>query len=350
MEKLFLTNEIMYKALLDKDSQFEGQFFVGVRTTGIFCRPTCRARKPKKDNVEFFKNVKDALSNGYRPCKICNPLNHFGEAPDEIKLLLSELHENPSQKISDYTLVQKGFEPNRIRRWFMKNHGMTFHAYQRFLRINNAFNIIQDGNKVIEAVYNSGYESVSGFQHSFKKITSHNPSESKEKTSLSYMRFTTPIGLMIAVGNDDGICLLDFSDRRMLETELNQIRKHFRTSILPGENVHLKNLKIQLEEYFNGTRKNFDIPLITPGTTFQNDVWKILRDISYGHTRSYKNQAIALGKPQAVRAVANANGCNRISIVIPCHRVIGEDGQLSGYGGGLWRKQWLLEHERKNSK
>ena len=349
MEKLLLTTDIMYKALLDKDSEFEGQFFVGVRTTGIFCRPTCRARKPKKDNVEFFTNVKDALMNGYRPCKICDPLHRFGEAPDEIKTLLREIHENPSRKISDYTLLAKGFEPHRIRRWFMKNHGMTFQAYQRYLRINNAFNIIQDGNKVIEAAYGSGYESVSGFQHSFKKITSHNPSESKYNALLSYMRIATPVGMMIAVGNDEGVCLLDFSDRRMLETELNQIRKHFRSSILPGQNVHLKKLKFELEEYFNGTRKDFDIPLMTPGTPFQNDVWNLLRTIPFGDTWSYKDQAIALGKPQAVRAVANANGCNRISILIPCHRVIGEDGHLTGYGGGLWRKQWLLEHERKNS-
>lgn len=339
----------MYKALLNRDDEFEGQFIVGVKTTGIFCRPSCTARKPKRENVEFFETTKAALTNGYRPCKICKPLEKSGEIPDEIKDILREIESKPSEKISDYSLVKRGIEPNRIRRWFLKNHGMTFQAFQRLLRINNAFNDIKKGGKVIEAAYENGYDSLSGFQHSFKKATNTNPKSSTVTDNLSFMRFTTPLGPMIVVGNNEGICLLEFTDRRMLETELKQLQKYYKTVILPGTNIHFEKVKKQLNEYFDGKRKNFDIKLMTPGTSFQNDVWKILQTIPYGKTRSYKAQALKLGNAKAVRAVANANGDNRIAIIIPCHRIIGSNGKLVGYGGGLWRKQWLINHEKKNS-
>jgi len=348
MDNLFLTEDIMFKALLAKDRQFEGQFIVGVKTTGIFCRPSCTARKPKKENVEFFNSTKSAMASGYRPCKVCKPLVKSGEVPDEIKMILSDIENNPSEKITDYGLVKKGIEPSRVRRWFLKNHGMTFQAYQRLLRINSAFNNIKDGDKVIEAAFENGYDSLSGFNHSFKKATSINPKDSAYNDFLTYTRFTTPLGPMMAVASEDGICLFDFTDRRMLETELKQIQKHFKSTILPGKSKYFEPVIKQITEYFEGKRKNFDIPLVTPGTEFQNKVWKVLQTIPYGETRSYKKQAISLGNVKAVRAVANANGDNRISILIPCHRVIGEDGKLVGYGGGLWRKQWLLNLEKEN--
>ena len=348
MESLFLTEDVMFKALIEKDKEFEGQFIVGVKTTGIFCRPSCTARKPKKENVEFFDTTKSAMASGYRPCKVCKPLVNSGEVPEEIKDILTDIENNPSEKITDYGLVKKGIEPSRVRRWFLKNHGMTFQAYQRLLRINSAFNNIKNGDKVIEAAFENGYDSLSGFGHSFKKATSLNPKDSAMNDCLTYTRFTTPLGPMMAVASEEGICLFDFTDRRMLETELKQIQKHFKSTILPGKSKYFEPVIKQITEYFEGKRKNFDIPLVTPGTEFQKNVWKVLQTIPYGETRSYKKQAISLGNVKAVRAVANANGDNRISILIPCHRVIGEDGKLVGYGGGLWRKQWLLNLEKKN--
>jgi AraC family transcriptional regulator of adaptative response/methylated-DNA-[protein]-cysteine methyltransferase len=225
---------------------------------------------------------------------------------------------------------------------------MTFQAYQRLIRINFALRNIRNGDKVIDAAFNSGYESLSGFTYSFKKATAKTPTESRTDDSLVFTRFATPLGPMMAVASDEGICLLEFTDRRMLETELKQLRKHFKSQILPGTNRHIESLREQVKEYFDGTRREFDVPLVTPGTAFQKEAWNRLLDIPYGTTVSYKHQAIALGNPNAVRAVAQANGCNRISIVIPCHRVIGEDGSLTGYGGGLQRKRWLIDHERKN--
>ena len=162
-------------------------------------------------------------------------------------------------------------------------------------------------------------------------------------------KIETELGIMIAGAVDDGICLLEFSDRRMLNTEYKDLEKYLKTTIIEVENRHFITIRKELEEYFEGSRKEFSVPLVTPGSAFQQAVWKELMKIPYGTTRSYNQQSVALGKPESIRAVANANGMNRISIIIPCHRVIGSDGHLTGYGGGLKRKKWLLDHEKKYS-
>jgi AraC family transcriptional regulator, regulatory protein of adaptative response / methylated-DNA-[protein]-cysteine methyltransferase len=166
---------------------------------------------------------------------------------------------------------------------------------------------------------------------------------------IKIIKIETPLGEMVAGATDEGVCLLEFINRRMLPTEYKDLKRLLNTMIEEGDNTLLKTLRKQLEEYFDGKRKVFDVPLITPGTQFQQDVWKELQNIPFGSTRSYQEQANALKKPDSVRAVANANGMNRISILIPCHRVIGSDGNLTGYGGGLHRKKWLLDHEKKYS-
>lgn len=338
----------MYKALVDKDVSFEGTFIAAVKTTGIFCRPTCTARKPKKENVEFYSTTKEAILKGYRPCKVCNPLEKLGETPNYIKNILKELNDNPSLKFKDRDLTQQGVEPSKIRRWFLKNHGITFQAYQRMYRINSAFKKIQNGEPVTSVAFDTGYESLSGFTDSFKSIFGVSPSNSKDKQIINITRLETPLGTMFACAAEQGICLLEFTDRKMLETELKSLAKQLNANIIQGANKHFDLLRRQLDEYFEGKRKEFTIQLFTPGTEFQQSVWKVLQTIPYGSTYSYKQQAIALKKPDAFRAVANANGMNRISIIIPCHRVIGEDGNLIGYGGGLWRKKWLLDLEKQN--
>ena len=166
---------------------------------------------------------------------------------------------------------------------------------------------------------------------------------------ISTTRIETELGMMIAGATDEGICLLEYSDRRMLKTEYKDLEKFLKTTIIEGDHIHFITLRQQLTEYFEGTRKEFTVPLITPGTPFQQLVWKELTKIPFGTTRSYYEQSVAIGKPESIRAVANANGMNRISIIIPCHRVIGSDGNLTGYGGGLGRKKWLLEHEKRYS-
>ena len=341
-----LSPEIMYQASCDKNPDFEGVFWMGVKTTGIFCRPTCRARKPKFENVEFFSNTKDAILKGYRACKTCKPLENPNETPKEIKEILDELSANPGLKFKDYDLVKRGLEPATVRRWFQKNHGMTFQAFQRLFKLNSAFKKLNSGEKVIDTAFDSGYESLSGFNESFKTVFGVSPKNSKMEKIVDLKRIETPIGTMIACADESGICLLEFSDRKALPTELKDISKHFNANIVQGENKHFEQLEKELSEYFDGNRTNFTIPLSPVGTDFQKSVWEVLRTIPYGTTRSYQEQAQILGNPKAVRAVANANGLNKISIIIPCHRVIGSDGKLTGYGGGIWRKQKLLELEK----
>lgn len=343
-----LTVEIMYKAIVEKDTSFEGVFFTAVKTTGIFCRPSCTARKPKLENVEFLKTSKECILKGYRACKVCNPLKMINQTPIEFQKIIDELSENPTLKFKDYDLKQKGIEPSQIRRWFLKNHGITFQAYQRMFRINSAFKKIQNGKSVTHTAFDTGFESLSGFGDSFKNIFGVSPKNGKQQNIIDLKRIETPLGTMLVCATNQGICLLEFTDRKMLETELKSIAKLLNATIIQGNNKHFDTLEIELQEYFNGKRTAFSVPLQTPGSDFQNKVWVALQRIPYGQTKSYKEQAITIGNPESVRAVANANGMNRISILVPCHRVIGSDGQLTGYGGGLWRKKYLLELEKQN--
>lgn len=151
---------------------------------------------------------------------------------------------------------------------------------------------------------------------------------------------------MFVCATSEGICLLEFVDRRMLETELKDLQRLLNMQILFGENEHIQQVRSEIDEYFKGERKDFDVKLHTPGTEFQKEVWEYLRKIPYGKLSTYKQQAENINNPNAVRAVAKTNGYNRVAIIIPCHRVIGSNGNLTGYGGGLERKRWLIEHEK----
>jgi len=338
----------MYKALRDRDSSFEGIFFSGIRTTGIFCRPTCTAKKPREENVEYFSSTKSAIDSGYRPCKVCKPMEKYGETPEWIEGLLNELSENPGIRIKDFELLDRGLEPARVRRWFLKNHGMTFQSFLRSSRINHAFKQIKEKKDVARSAYENGYESLSGFNEAFKKTTGFTPSESKNNKVVTIKRILSPLGPIFVGATDSGLCLLEFTDRRMIETQINRLRKSLKAEFVQGEHRIIEKLEIQLDEYFNGKRVDFDVPLELAGSEFQKKAWEALTKIPYGETRSYQEQAIKVGDKNAVRAVARANGDNKISIIIPCHRVIAKDGKLAGYGGGLWRKKYLIDLEHNN--
>ncbi len=302
----------MYKALLNKDKSYEGIFFVGVKTTGIFCRPSCTARKPKPENVDYFSTAKEALLRGYRPCKVCSPLLPKGDFPIWMKTLTDEVNRDPTVRMNDFKIRNLGIDPNRVRRWFKKNHQMTFQAYLRSLRVGQSFGHLTEGGKVIDTAFNHGYDSLSGFNEAFKKLTGANPSQVTNKNIIHVYQILTPIGPMIAASVKEGICLLEFTDRRMMETQLKILQKKFQAPLVTSLNSHIQQLQRQLKEYFDKKRTQFNLPLATPGTEFQNKVWNQLKTISYGQTRSYKEQAIAIGNPKAVRAVAKVNGENRI--------------------------------------
>ncbi|MBU2760267.1 bifunctional transcriptional activator/DNA repair enzyme AdaA [Acidithiobacillus sulfurivorans] len=336
-----------YQALIDREPSYVGIFYVGVKTTSVFCIAACRARKPKFENVEFYTTFKEALDSGYRPCKICKPTENANEAPKQVEAAINMVKKNPKEKISDYQLKQNKISPELVRRWFNKNYGMTFQAYQRMYRINNAFQELKGGKRATGIAFDTGYESLSGFGYTYKKLIGKSPKNSVEKTIILISRLTTPLGPMFVCATDNGVCLLEFVDRRMLETEFKDLQKLLNAKIIAGENQHMKKAKKEIAEYFNGQRKTFDVKLQMPGTDFQNLVWECLREIPYGKTSTYQQQAEKINKPKAVRSVASANGFNRISIIVPCHRVIGKNGKLTGYGGGIERKRWLIEHERQ---
>jgi AraC family transcriptional regulator, regulatory protein of adaptative response / methylated-DNA-[protein]-cysteine methyltransferase len=340
--------DVLYNALVTKDPSFEGYFYAGITSTGIFCRPTCTAKKPKRENVLFFRTPQEAQLHGFRECKICRPLEAVQRQPGWVQSLLSELEQASPKKLNDADLRRLGHDPAQVRRWFKKEYGVTFQSYQRMGRLSQAFQDIREGARVTDVAYDAGFESLSGFSDSFKSLFDASPSEARDRTIIHVTRFSTPLGPMMAAATERGLCLLEFTDRRMLETELQHLKKALNAVLIVGRHEHTDQARTELSEYFEGKRQAFAIPLDNPGSDFQRSVWDALKQIPYGETRSYKEQSELLGSPLAIRAVARANGMNRIAIVIPCHRVIASDGGLQGYAGGLPRKQWLLEHEKKH--
>jgi AraC family transcriptional regulator, regulatory protein of adaptative response / methylated-DNA-[protein]-cysteine methyltransferase len=341
--------ETMYRALLKRDPSFEGIFFVGVRTTGIFCRPTCTAKKPARENVDFFTTPSEALDNGYRPCLRCQPVDPEKPPPNLIDRLRTEVERAPGGRLTDKELAAMAIDPSTARRQFKRHYGMTFQAYHRARRMGLALREVQRGRRVDEVRNGSGFESESGFRDAFTKIFGEPPTNAKTRSPLFAERIDTPLGAMIAVADDEGLRLLEFIDRRATERELSILRKRLGTNVVPGEHPHLTATRQQLHDYFSGKKLEFDIPLAPVGSDFQLRAWEILRNIPAGETRSYSWMAKRMGDENARRAVGRANGTNMICIIVPCHRVIRADGTLCGYGGGLWRKKWLLEHERRCS-
>lgn len=341
--------EEMIRAYQSSDVSYDGIFYLGVRTTGIFCKPSCKARKPYPKNVEFFATPAEAQAAGYRACKRCRPLETDGRLPEWAEGLLQDIERDPNLRLKDEDLRARGLEPATVRRFFLKRYGQTFQAYTRARRLGKAFAAIQNGAEIDDVALGYGYESHSGFRDAFSRLFGQAPGQSRSTDTpcvvVSWLE--TPLGLMVAGATDDGICLLEYTDPERLEKQFAGLQRQFEgCAMVPGENAHLGELRRQLTEYFAGTRLSFDLPLRYPGTPFQERVWGELLHIPYGETRSYQELAAALGDANAQRAVGTANGSNRIAIVIPCHRVVNKSGKLGGYGGGLWRKQILLDLER----
>jgi len=338
---------MMYRALVNRDASFEGIFYAGVRTTGIFCRPTCSAKKPAQENVEFFSTPSDALHGGYRPCLRCKPMDPHERVPKLIERLREEVERAPDGRVTDKELAAMSIDPSTARRQFKRHFGMTFQAYYRARRLGLALREVQHGGRVSEARNGSGFESESGFRDAFTRIFGQPPSVAKQTGTLVAERIETPLGSMLAIADDQGLRLLEFVDRRALERELSVLRTRLQTNVVPGEHRYLDALRAQLTDYFSGKNLEFTVPVAPVGSPFQIRAWKLLQTIPVGETRSYSWMAKKLGDVEMRRAVGRANGENMMCIVIPCHRVIRADGTLCGYGGGLWRKKWLLDHEKK---
>lgn len=339
----------MERATLTRDESYDGVFFVGVRSTGIFCRPSCPAKKPQGRNMMYYATVRDCLLAGFRPCKRCRPLATNGQTPAWLGQVVAQVEGSSAERITDADLRNMGIDPDRARRYFKRRFGMTFQGYHRARRMGLALQELRSGGDALMVGLGAGYDSSSGFRDAFEKTFGTTPGRAYDVLAIHTATLESPIGPLIAGATDQGVCLLEFADRRALQRQVETLKRRTGGFVVPGRHENLDHLATELTEYFDGKRQSFTVPLVSPGTTFQRHVWAELRNIPYGTTRSYDQLARAIGRPGAHRAVARANGDNRLAILIPCHRVVKADGTLSGYGGGVWRKQYLidLEHSTK---
>ncbi len=339
-------HQAYYQALIEKNAEYDGVFFVGVTTTGIFCHPTCPARKPKPENCLFFEDAQNALLAGFRPCKRCQPLSHPNRESEIVRKLVEAVEANPEKKWRQGDVRALYIDPSTARRQFQKRFGMTFVEYARARRLGSAMKHIRSGARVIDAQVAAGYDSGSGFRDAFDRIIGDAPSRLGACDVLKATWIDTPLGPMIAIADEDYLCLLEFVDRRGLETEIERLQKSRHAAILPGESAPLDQIRAELAAYFAGELTHFSTPTNQQATPFQERVWSYLTHIPYGQTRAYVEVAEAIGQPTAIRAVARANGANTLAIIVPCHRVIRASGDLAGYGGGINRKRWLIDHEK----
>ncbi|WP_259782562.1 bifunctional transcriptional activator/DNA repair enzyme AdaA [Aestuariispira ectoiniformans] len=337
----------LYDAFMARDPAYDGFAYVGVKSTGIFCRLTCPARKPKRENAVFFATVSECMESGFRPCKRCKPLVRAGEADPMIRALTDALEREPERRWCEEDIVRMGFDPSTVRRGFKRHFGITFLEMARLRRVGKVTDQLASGGSVIDAQLDAGFDSGSGFRAAFKRLLGQPPVNLRGGELLTADWIDTPVGAMIAVADRHALHLLEFHDRKALPTELKKLQIATKSAVGIGRQPPIDQIEAELKTYFSGESANFRTPLVLHGSSFTRNVWQSLQRIPAGETQSYSRLAADMGRPTAVRAVARANGANQIAIVIPCHRVLGADGSLTGYGGGLWRKRWLLEHERR---
>ena len=335
----------MRSAWRRRDDAYDGLFVFGVTTTRIYCRPTCPSQ-PDESHLVFFRDSEEAKRAGYRACRRCSPDARSGEPPDWIQRLLRQLPVRAARKVTSADLQSWGFAPERVRRWFQKQYGMTFAAWWRSNRLYQSKRILREGGSLEDAVFEQGFESHSGFRSAFARAFGSAPGRSRTEGCLCVALVPTPLGSMLAAADESAVFHLEFTTPSRLAADRERIRKRSRLPVIPGENPLLSQLSRELDSYFLTGRTEFTVPVHIEGTEFQRKVWTTLQTIPPGNTWSYARLAEQIGFPSAVRAVARANATNPLHILVPCHRVVGKDGRLSGYAGGVWRKQRLLQLER----
>jgi AraC family transcriptional regulator of adaptative response/methylated-DNA-[protein]-cysteine methyltransferase len=332
-----------YAVFETKDLRFDGALFLGVSTTGIFCRPGCPARLPKFENCYFFDSAAEALTKGYRACKRCHAAG--GESA-LIRNLITLVEDSPDMKLTDAALIQRGLSPATARRQFLRWVGMSFKDYARARRLARASETLEKGGSVLDAQLDAGFDSASGFRSAYAKLFGTPPSK-KHMDPLFIEWLETPMGRMIAIADEAALYLLEFTNRKNMRRQFDRLRRIQSRAVLPGRTAITDQIETELSDYFAGKLEQFKTPLATSGTEFQRETWAALQNIPHGETRSYAQLAEMIGRPAAVRAVASANANNGLALIIPCHRVISKNGGLGGYAGGLTRKQDLLDLESK---
>lgn len=336
----------LYTALLARDAGFDGRAYVGVTSTGVFCRLTCPARKPRRENCVFFESIGGCIEAGFRACKRCHPMAPAAEGDPVVARLLEALRVDPARRWLERDVAALGVDPSTVRRAFKRHFGMTFLEMARLTRLRTGAQVLPDGGRVIDAQMEASYDSPAAFRAAFAKWLGVAPGKFVKNALLRADWIETKLGTMIAVSDAHALHLLEFTERRALPTELKRLFAHAKGSLGFGRFAPTDQIEREMADFMEQRSAVFETRLAPLGTPFTQQVWRALRTIPAGQTRSYSDVARMMGRPDATRAVARANGANPVAIVIPCHRVLGADGALTGYGGGLWRKQALIALER----
>ncbi len=336
-----LTDDDRWQIAMAKDRRFDGVFVTGVHSTGIYCRPSCPARAPKRENVRFYANPDLAEAAGLRACKRCAPDQQSRDeaAVMEVIGVLREAEENvPLERLGAIT----GYSPTHLQRVFTRAVGLSPAAYCRALRRERAGEALAAEERVSDAIYAAGYSAPSRFYDDRKEIgmSASDWKDGGAGRDIHWSVIATSLGDMLVAATDKGVCCLAFGEG---EAEL---RARFPKANLTQGGAEFRALFEAVTDAVEQPGTGRDIPLDVKGTAFQQRVWQALREIPAGETRSYGELAAALGKPSASRAVGGANGANNIAVLIPCHRVIAADGTLGGYAYGLEIKSELLKREK----
>jgi AraC family transcriptional regulator of adaptative response/methylated-DNA-[protein]-cysteine methyltransferase len=345
VEADMVDDTIAWQAMANRDRSFDGKFVTGVLSTGIYCRPSCAARHPKRENVRFFARPDQAEAIGLRACLRCSPKD-VGRDEAAVKTAIDAIRMAEKAPTLGELGELTSYSPTHLQRIFKRETGLSPAAYARALRMERAKDALDAGASVTEAIYDAGYGSASRFYEEQKMGQKMGMKPSAWKNggagvTVRWANVATSLGMMMVAATDKGICCLSFNEG---EEELRQ--RFPKADLLAGGDAFAK-LLTQVVAQVETPGRPHNIPLDVQGTAFQEAVWQELRKIPEGETRSYADIAAAIGKPKAVRAVGSANGANNVAVLIPCHRVVRSDGTMGGYAYGLEIKQSLLEKEMK---
>ena len=336
-----LDPDTAWAAFMRRDRSWDGRVIGAVKTTGIYCKPSCPARRPKRENVEFFAAAEQARTAGYRACQRCRPdeVGRDREAVAKAVALIEQAEETPN--LAELAAAV-GYAPHHFQRLFKRDLGVSPAEYARGLRNRRAQAALAASGRITDAVYDAGYQSPSGFYSDAKARMGMTPSAWRDGGRGERIRWTTfdsPLGPMLLAATSRGICRLTFEESEAA------LRRLFPNATIEQDDGGLRDLVEGALAAIERPAAARELPIDVAGTAFQEAVWRELRKIPLGETRSYAQIAAAIGQPKAVRAVGTANGDNHVAVLIPCHRVIRSDGSLGGYAGGLDRKRKLLAAE-----
>jgi AraC family transcriptional regulator, regulatory protein of adaptative response / methylated-DNA-[protein]-cysteine methyltransferase len=340
-----------WEAVSQRDRAFDGVFFVGVLTTGVFCRPSCPARLPVRQNVRFYPTPQAAQRDGLRPCLRCRPLEAFPAELGQIHKLCRYIEAHATEPVTLEQLAEKaGVSRFHLQRTFHAAVGLTPKQYLDACRIESLKKGLKHSKGVTEAVYDAGFGSSSRVYERAERRLGMTPGRCRQGgrgLSITHVTVESPLGLLMIGATDQGICFVQFgeSESRLAEA----LRKEYPDAEVEPMGAPSREFRQWIEAlngYLAGEPPRLDLPLDVQATAFQMRVWNYLQSIPRGEVRSYHEVAAAIGRPSAARAVAGACAANRVALLIPCHRVIRGSGELGGYRWGAERKRKLLELER----